>query len=452
MTAAESLQPRGKNAPGPRGWPLLGSVPSLIKGGADYLRAVSLQYGDVAELKLVGPMRMYLLSHPDHAARVLQTHPDNYVVKRPSMHLEAMMGNGLTLSNGPLWRQQHRLMQPAFQRHKIDTMTAATTEEVARMLTRWHARPGGPIDLAAEMEQLSLAILLRTLFGSAISDDESQRIVRAVEFVLRVAGRGMFLEVPPFIPTPENLKVKRALKDLRRVIDRLSDRRRGASADDPGDLLSLLLAARDPETGVGMSERQLRDEVTAVLVAGYETTAVAMTWMFYCLSEHRSVERRLHEELDAGPADRPFMSMVIQESLRLYPPFWAMTRLVVADDQIDGYAIPANALVVISPYVTQRHPKFWDEPDRFDPERFAKDRVVARHRMAYFPFGAGPRVCIGLRNAMLAMQTTLAMVASRYRMTRVAGHPVEIHTAMTIRPKRGMLMNLEERTPAPRRT
>ncbi len=279
------MQPQAPAPPGPRGYPLLGLVPSLIHGGADYLRKVSLDYGNIAQLKLLGPLRLVLVSHPDGIAHVLQSNAANYIVKRPSMHLEAMMGNGLTLSNGDLWRKQHRIMQPAFQRHKTEAQAEPTAVEVAAMLETWKSTESEPIDLAVEMERLSLNILLRTLFGSAISPSEASRIVHAVEFVLRVAGRGMFLEVPPAIPTPENLRVKAALRDLARVIDGLIEQRRASGNGAREDLLSVLLAARDSESNAGMSERQLRDEVTSVLVAGYETTAVAMTWMFYAISQ-----------------------------------------------------------------------------------------------------------------------------------------------------------------------
>ena len=455
-TAAQTA----RAAPSPRGYPLLGHVPSLIRGGADYLRAIAANHGDIVELKLLGPMKMYLLSHPDYVRHVLQTNPNNYAVKRPSMHLEAMMGNGLTMSNGELWKTQHRLMQPAFQSHKIELMTDSTIGAVTAMLDEWNGRASaGPVDVAVEMEKLSLNILLRTLFGAGISAQESERIVKAVEFVLRIAGRGMFLEVPPFVPTPENLRAKQALRDLGRVIDGLIEQRRQqANAPATADLLSLLLSARDTETGAGMSDGQIRDEVTSVLVAGYETTAVAMTWMFYAISQNPDAERLLHQELDAVLLDGRFttealprlgyMQKVIQESLRLYPPFWAMTRMVVADDAVGGFKVPKGALVVVSPYVTQRHPGFWEDPERFDPMRFSEERSVGRHKLAYFPFGAGPRICIGIRNAMLTLQITLALVARQFRLTLVEGHPVAVHTAMTIRPKHGMSMNLELRRPA----
>jgi cytochrome P450 len=251
------------SAPGPRGYPLVGVVPFMIKHGAEYLLSIFQRYGDVAELKLLGPLRMFLISHPDHVEYVLKKNHRNFRVKRPSMHLEAMMGNGLTLSNGDLWLRQRRLMQPAFHRQKVEAMVAATADHVAGRIRHWET--AGSIDLASEMEQLSLNAMLAALFGSGINRSETRRITDAVELVLRVAGRGMFLEVPPFIPTPENLRVKRALKDLTQVVLGLIEQRRRASGEEQRqDLLSLLLDAHDDGT-VGMSEQQLRDEVTSVL-------------------------------------------------------------------------------------------------------------------------------------------------------------------------------------------
>jgi cytochrome P450 len=305
------------------------------------------------------------------------------------------------------------------------------------------------------MEQLSLHAMLAALFGSGINRSETRRITDAVELVLRVAGRGMFLEVPPFIPTPENLRVKRALKDLSQVVlGLIEQRRRAPQGEQRQDLLSLLLESQSLEAqgAAGMSEQQLRDEVTAVLVAGYESTAVTLTWMFYLLSQHPEVERRLREEIGAvlggrAPtlADLPsldYTNQVIAESMRCYPAFWAMTRETIADDEIGGYPIPAKSLVVVSPFVTHKHPGFWEEPDRFDPDRFRKERTADRHRFAYFPFGAGPRFCIGERQAMMVLQMSLVTILQKYQLKPVPGHPVEIHTAMTIRPKHGMMMNV----------
>jgi cytochrome P450 len=443
-----------KPAPGPKGYPLVGVVPFMIRHGAEYLLSVFQRYGDVVELKLLGPMRMFLISHPDDVEYVLRKNHRNFLVKRPSMHLEAMMGNGLTLSNGDLWVNQRRLMQPAFHRQKIEATVASTVSQVAERIRHWGT--AGRIDLASEMEQLSLNAMLGALFGSGIDESETRRITDAVELVLSVAGRGMFLEVPPFIPTPENLRVKRALKDLTQVVLGLIERRRqGSGEEQRQDLLSLLLEAHDE--AARMSEQQLRDEVTSLLVAGYESTAVTLTWMFYLLSQHPEVEQRLRQEIGTVLGDRAptledlpsleYLGQVISESMRCYPAFWAMTRQTVADDEIGGYSIPAKSLIVVSPFVTHKHPGFWEEPDRFDPDRFSQERSADRHRFAYFPFGSGPRVCIGERQALMLVRLSLVTILQKYRLKPVPDHPVEIHTAMTIRPKYGMLMDISPASP-----
>jgi len=421
----------------------------MIRRGAEYLLSAFREHGDVVQLRLLGPMRMFLISHPDDVEYVLKKNHRNFRVKRPSLHLEAMMGEGLTLSNGDLWLRQRRLMQPAFHRQKIEGMAAATAGRIAERLGDW--KVGGSLDLASEMEQLTLGALLVALFGTGIGKDEARRVTRAVEQVLRVAGRGMFLEVPPFVPTPENLRVRRSLRDLTRVILGLIEQRRNEPERGRHDLLSLLLEARDDDA-TGMSERQLRDELTSVLVAGYESTAVTLTWTLYLLSQHPEVERRLCAEIEATLGGRtpeladlarlPYLHQVLSESMRCYAPFWAMTRQTIADDEIGGYPIPARSLIVVSPFVTHKHPAFWDEPDRFDPDRFGAERSAERHRFAYFPFGAGPRFCIGERQAQLILQLSLSMILQKYRLRPVPGHPIEIHTAMTIRPKHGLLMEV----------
>jgi len=439
-----------KTAPGPKGYPLIGVIPFMVKHGADYLLSAFQEYGDVVRLKLLGPLQMFLISHPEHVEYVLQKNQRNFIVKRPSLHLTAMMGNGLTLSNGDLWLRQRRLMQPAFHRQKIEGLAAITAQRIAETIQRWET--GGQIDIASAMEQLSLNALLGAMFGTSIDPEAARRITHAVEFVLGVAGRGMFLEVPPAIPTPENLRVREALRDLRQVILGLIEQRRGSQDGQSNqDLLSLLLDSQSSESP-GMSEQQLYDEVTAVLVAGYETTAVTMTWMFYLIAQHPEVAQRLREEIAAVVGERPvsfadlpelkYANMVINESMRCYAPFWAITRETVADDQIGGYAIPAKSLIAVSPYVTHKHPEFWTEPDKFDPDRFSPEGSANRHRFAYYPFGAGPRICIGERQAMLILQLSLATILQNYHLELIPEHPIQIHTAMTIRPKYGMLMNV----------
>jgi cytochrome P450 len=275
-----------------------------------------------------------------------------------------------------------------------------------------------------------------------------------VELVLRAAGRGLFLEVPPFVPTPENLQIRRALGDLRRTIGEIieDERRRPAGR---ATLLRLLLDARDEETDQRMSEQQLYDEVVSIFVAGYETTAVAMAWALHMLAEHAPVQAKLHAEITRVLAGRrpvigdlpamPYLAQVMNETMRIFPPFWAMTREVVEDDEIGGHRVPAKALVVVSPYVTHRHPGFWEALTRFDPERFEPGRSESRHKLAYFPFGAGPRYCIGDRNGLLTALLTIGMVVQRFSLAPVREHAVNIHAAMTLRPKQGIRLRLEER-------
>jgi cytochrome P450 len=408
-------------------------------------------------------MSMYLIAHPDHIQQVLKTNNKNYVVKRPSMHLTAMMGNGLTLSKGDLWLRQRWLVQPAFHRSKIRELAQLTSATIATVLDGWMVPPAGPngddgaaavVDVAREMERLSFTVLLTTLFGSSLGREETDRITEAVELVLRAAGRGLFLEVPPLVPTPENLRIRRALGSLRAAVGRIIAKER-RSPSGRTTLLSLLLEARDEETGAAMTEQQLYDEVISIFVAGYETTAVAMAWALHMLAQHPAVQQRLHSESRAMLAGRPigfddltglpYLGQVVSESMRIYPPFWAMTRQVVADDIVGGYRIPKGALVVVSPYVTHRHPGFWKDPTRFDPDRFGAAQSEARHKLAYFPFGAGPRFCIGERNGQLTTLLTVATIIERFSLSPVPDHEVRIHAAMTMRPKDGIRLRLARR-------
>ncbi|HEX9116065.1 MAG TPA: cytochrome P450, partial [Anaerolineae bacterium] len=257
-----------------------------------------------------------------------------------------------------------------------------------------------------------------------------------------------FGAVPAFLPTHRNRRYWSALARLDRAVYGLIEmRRRGAG--DATDLLAMLAAARDPETGTGMSDRQLRDEIMTLLVAGHETVASGLAWTWYLLAQNPAVEARLREQatmadrqgtFDARRAD--YARMVYEEALRLYPPAWIITRRALDADEIGGYQIPEGALVVLSPYVTQRDPRFWDEPERFDPERFAPERVAGRPRYAYFPFGGGPRLCIGRDFALIEAQVVLSRVASRYRLELVEDQHVAIEAGVTLRPKFGLKMRI----------
>jgi cytochrome P450 len=292
--------------------------------------------------------------------------------------------------------------------------------------------------------------------------DETDTIGQAFTNLLTLLGEYVYLPFPPLsVPTPANRRMQAGLRTLNAVVQRLIEERRKPQQTAPQDLLSLLLEAQDEESGQGLSDRQVRDEVFTLLFAGHETTANALTWALYLLSQHPAVEQRLQAEVDMVLAGRtptvedlgrlPYTRMVLEETLRLYPPGATIPRRAIADDVIGGFAIPANSLVFITPYVTHRHPDFWGRPEVFDPERFTPERVAARHRFAYFPFGGGPHLCIGQHFAPMEAQLALAMIAQRYRLRLVSGQRIEPQVMVTIRPCSGVQMTLHRREPMPGR-
>jgi cytochrome P450 len=289
---------------------------------------------------------------------------------------------------------------------------------------------------------------------------EADALARATLAVLdQIVFRARTLgALPAWLPTPGNLRARRGLRILERAVwDTIHSRRAEATRPAPAaDLLAMLMAARDEQTGQGMSDRQLRDEVMTMLIAGHETVASALAWTWYLLSTAPAAEARLHAEVDRVLAGRPpaaqdlanlpYTAMVFDEALRLYPPAWIITRRALADDEIVGYRIPAGALVVVSPYVTQRDARFWPDPDAFEPERFLPERAAARPRFAYYPFGGGPRLCIGNHFAAVEAGLVIATVAQRFRLRLAPGHQVAVEPSVTLRPRHGLWMTLHPRT------
>lgn len=304
------------------------------------------------------------------------------------------------------------------------------------------------MDVAQEMMHLTLQIVAEALFSTDISasvGDVEQVLPTLLEYV---TYRSLHpLALPERYPTPRNRRFLRARNKLDRLVYRLIEERR-TSDDHPSDLLSMLLDAQDEETGERMTDEQLRDEVMTILLAGHETTAVALAWTWYLLAQHPQVEQKLHAELDAVLAGRTptledlprlsYTRMVIEEVMRLYPPAWAIVRQAAVDDDLHGFRIPAKSPVIVMPYVTHRHPDFWERPNAFEPERFAPGRDVEHHKFAYFPFGGGPRQCIGNNFALMEAQLILATLAQHYTLDLVPDHPVEPEPTVTLRPRYGI--------------
>lgn len=331
-------------------------------------------------------------------------------------------------------------------------------EAAREMADHWSkiADSGRPFDVAADMMKLTLKIAGLALFSTETSQ-HAETVAHSLTTVLEYLNYRLThpISLPQKTPLPRNIRYFRALAKLDKVVgDIISGRR--VSGEDRGDLLSMLLLARDEETGGGgMSDRQLRDEVMTIYLAGHETTAVALSWTWYLLALHPEIERKLHEEidraLDGSPPTfdalplLPYTKTVIEESMRLYPPVWATVRQSKRSDVIGGYDIPAGAVIEICQYVTHRHPDFWENPEVFDPERFRPEIAASRPRSAYFPFGGGPRICIGNNFAMMEAQIALAVMAQRYRLKLVPDHPVEPDPKFTLRPRYGVKVILEKR-------
>jgi cytochrome P450 len=444
-----------RSPPGPPAWPVLGHFPLLWRKGTLNLFLEMFQtYGEVVRLTFLG-LPLFLVSHPDYVKHVLQENHTNYRKSRAYEKFKILLGEGLLTSEGETWLRDRRLMQPMFHRQRIAQFASIMTELTAAMLERWdrHTANGQPLDVSKEMMRLTLAIVSKTMFSADVSGDADavgQAMVIGQEHTNRRVNA--LIDLPPWLPTPRNIRASRARAVMNRVVWRIIRERR-ERVGAKGDLLDLLLEARDAETGSGLSDRQVRDEVMTIFLAGHETTANALTWTWYLLSRHPEVARRLQGELGAVLGGRSptiedipqlrYTTMVIEESMRLYPPAWAISRQAIGEDEIGGYGIPAKSLVAMSTFVTHRHPAFWENPEAFDPDRFAPERAKQRPRFAYFPFGGGPRQCIGNNFAMLEAQLVLAMVAQRHRLDLVPGHPVVPEAWVTLRPRYGLQMTLQ---------
>jgi cytochrome P450 len=420
------------------------------------------RYGDVVRLPM-GPFRVFLARHPDHVQRVLLDNQQNYGRQtRGYRALRETLGNGLVTSDGDFWLRQRRIAQPAFHKQRIARFASVMTEAAEQLVASWEARArsGEPFDVMPDLLRATLAIIGRSMFGQDLSH-RAEQIGEAVELGLARTRELIFtlVPLPAALPTRKNRRYREARETIDRIVfGMIEERRRAAAAgsgaaDGGGDLLSLLMDARDELTGEGMTDVQLRDELITILVAGHETTSMALAWTFCLLSWHPAERRRLEEELAevlGGRAptleDLPrlrFTRMVLEESMRLYPPAWNVARSAAADDTLGPYRIPAGSFVMLSPYVTHRHPAFWENPEGFDPDRFDPERRHERPRFAYFPFGGGPHLCIGNSFAMMEAQIVLATVAQRYRLDLVPGHPIVPLPLVTLRPRHGVKVTLK---------
>ena len=443
---------RSATPPGPRGHLVLGSLREVQRDPLGLLRDGFRDHGDVVRLRF-GTTRALLLAHPEHIGHVLHDNHRNYDKHNVDYTvLRRLLGNGLLTSDGEFWRRQRRLMAPMFHRQRVAGFCNLMVNSTLEMLERWDAmaRSGESFDVAAEMTRLTLPIVAKALFSADVSDD-AEAIGAALTEVNRQLGEFSLLDMFWMIPTPRKRRFRAAVQTLDEVVGKIIDARRRATHRNE-DLLSMLLDAVDEDSNKGMTPRQVRDEVLTLLLAGHETTANALAWTWYLLARNLAAENKLHDEIAStlgerapGAPDLPqlrYTRMVIEESMRLYPPAWAISRNAIGEDEIGGYPVRPRTNIIICSFVTHRHPSFWEEPERFDPERFSSERSQRRPDFAYLPFGGGPRICIGNAFATTEAQLVVATIAQRYRLRLVPGHPVELHPLITLRPRHGIRMTL----------
>jgi cytochrome P450 len=442
-----------KIAPGPEGYPLVGVIPKIGGDLLGFFVRMMEAYGDVVRLNL-GPRTFYLVTHPDGVKHVLQDNNRNY--GKGYDEVRPLIGNGLVSSEGEFWRRQRRLIQPAFHRTRIAGFAKVMVDTTADALERWrpHARDGKPLDIAHEMIRITQRVIARTMFSTDVGP-QIDTLLEAFDVGLEYMNQRMFNPIPFIdkLPTPTNLRFRRAQSTLDEIMYGLIEARR-AEADKPEDLLTMLLEARDEETGEGMDDKQIRDEVITIFFAGHETTASTLSWAWYLLANHPDTAQKVREEAQRVLGSRqPTIEdwrdlvttrKVIDESLRLYPPAWMFARQALSDDSVCGYFVPDGATILLSPYATHRHPDFWDRPDSFDPSRFDEEHSADRHKLAYFPFGAGPRLCIGRDFALVEATLILSMMARAYRYNLVPGYDVRAQPIATLRPRPGVMMTLRE--------
>ncbi len=457
-----SSQPAFKKRlpPGPRGHWFLGIAPDVSQDPLGTLTAISRQYGDVVRYRFL-IWYAHLVNHPDYIKQVLVDNNRNYTKNTISFrNLRPIVGNGLLTSDGEFWLRQRRLMQPAFHKQQIDRFSAMMTETAEATLKRWHDLKynQNPFNVANEMMRLTLSVVGKALFSQDLSSAANTVGPAFTEASEGISERmRSALQLPLNIPTPRNRRMTVAIQQLDRVVHQIIQQRRAdleAGRDVEDDLLTVLVKAQDEKSGQGMTDQQLRDEVMTLLLAGHETTANTLSWTWYLLSQHPEVNRKLQAELRSVLSGRtPTMEdlanlrynrMVIQEAMRLYPPAWFLSRLAEEEDEIGGYTIPAQSMVSFSPYLMHHHPDFWNNPEGFDPERFNPENSANRPPYAYFPFGGGPRLCIGRDFALAEAQLVLATIASRLQLNLIPGKTVVPDPLITLRPNGGVWMTMQE--------
>ncbi|MEZ4771736.1 MAG: cytochrome P450 [Bacteroidia bacterium] len=443
---------------GPSGLPFIGILPGLIKNPFKFLVEVGQKYQGIVRLPILG-IQLYLVTAAEDVRQILATNQRNYW-KGPMLgRAKFLLGNGLATNEGHSWRNQRRLMQPAFSHQKIASLAEDVTARINMMLSAWSTleleKKSFMID--KEMLRLTMDISAHSMFGESIGSSEGRELGMAVQKLQQHLNYRVFtFFLPESFPLPGARAAGKILKQLDNMAYRLIEERR-ANPTQKNDLLNLLLAIRDEETHEGMSDLQLRDEIVTLFVAGYDTTSMGLAWTWHLLAQHPEIEAAFHKEIDTvlngrTPTfeDYPKLDLtrrIFQESLRFYPPVWIFFRTNFESDTFGDAVIPENSPILLCPYVTHRNPEYWDTPDQFNPDHFLPEKVNNRPKFAYFPFGGGGRQCIGEGFAYMKAVFSLAMIGQKYRLKSVPTHKVQPYSAPGLQPKYGIKMTLEARNP-----
>jgi cytochrome P450 len=411
------------------------------------------KYGDIVGLRFFH-IRTYLLFDPEHIEDVAVNNARKFIKGRILRANRHLLGNGLLTSEGEFWLRQRRMMQPAFHRNRIANYATTMVDCATRLADRLSA--GQELNLHEAMMQLTLQIVGKTLFHADVERDAPEVGVNLHILMEYTMDFRRLLMLPNWLPTQRNLEAKRAVRNLMTIIDRIIQQRRD-SGDDAGDLLSMLVHARD-EDGSRMTTQQLRDEALTLFLAGHETTASTLSWTWLLLAQNPRVERKLHAELDSVLGGRvptlddlprlPYTNNVLTESLRLYPPAWAMARLAIEDHELGGYPVPKGTGIAGVAWMVHRDPRWYEKPEEFLPERWEGDLLKKLPRFAYFPFGYGPRQCIGNAFALMEAALVLATLGQRFQFTPLSDHSVVPLASITLRPRHGLHVRVEKRSPA----
>ena len=417
-----------------------GTVRELVRNPLSYFLSITQQYGDIVCYR-PAPDPAYLINHPNYIHHVLVEKHRNYSKETyTNQAFKQIIGEGLINLEGDAWMRQRRLMQPAFHHTRLEKLDGLIVQATLDMLERWqgHYHQSQPVDVAREMAALTMTITSRALFGVDLGDE-----VKAIGEIIN--------EVANLTEKPRNPRLQQAAREFGAVVERIIQLRH-KDFKDQGDLLSSLMTAQDDMSGARLNDLQLKNEVMGLLLAGHETTANALTWTIYLLSQNLWAADRLHNEIGqalnlrrpcaSDLANLPYLRQVLDESLRLFPPAWIIGRRAIIDDEIGGYHVPAGTVIAICIYTLHRHPAFWENPDQFDPDRFTPERSADRNRYTYIPFSIGPRQCIGNTFGLLEASLVLACITQRFELHMSPGIEIQPQPLFVLRPNRDLLMSL----------